>query len=134
MDSMINEAKHLKVWGRDFDVEVLYEEYEGEERSPVQDAALKGILANWEVVDSSLDEVKRFCIEWYPKELEAISGDRAIDNIFRYVMPESLFVLRREDVRAVELFCRSRLDPEHGLAVYFKNEAFAGVGTGSTVF
>lgn len=131
---MTNENKRLSIWGRDFDVEVLYEEYEGEERIPAQNIALSNLLANWDVVDSSLDEVKTFCVEWYPKELEAISGNRDIDNIFRYVIPECLFVLRREDVRAVELLCRSRLDPEHGLAVYFENETLAGVGTESTIF
>lgn len=131
---MTNENKRLSIWGRDFDVEVLYEEYEGEERIPAQNIALSNLLANWDVVDSSLDEAKTFCVEWYPKELEAISGNRDIDNIFRYVIPECLFVLRREDVRAVELLCRSRLDPEHGLAVYFENETLAGVGTESTIF
>lgn len=134
MDSMKNEAKHLKVWGREFDIGILYERYEGEERTSAQDVALNSLLASWDVVNSSLEEVKRFCVEWYPRELEAISGGRIIDNIFRYVMPESLFVLRREDVRAVELLCRSRLDPEHGLAIYFENESLAGVGTGSTIF
>ena len=131
---MTNEIKRLNIWGRDFEIGVQYEEYEDEGRISAQDAALKGVLENWDVVNSSLDEVKRFCIEWYPKELEAISGERTIDNIFRYVMPESLFLLRRKDVRAVELLCRSRLDPEHGLAVYFENESLAGIGTESTIF
>lgn len=131
---MTNEIRRLNIWGRVFDISVLYEEYEGESKVPAQDLALNNLLANWDVVDSSLEEVKRFCVEWYPKELEAISGGRTIDNIFRYVIPESLFVLRREDVRAVELLCRSRLDPEHGLAAYFENETLAGVGTESTIF
>lgn len=131
---MTNEIKRLNIWGRDFEIEILYEEYEGEGRIHAQDVAINNLLDNWNVVSSSLDEVKRFCIEWYPNELEAISGGRTIDNIFRYVMPESLFVFRREDVRAVELLCRSRLDPEHGLAIYFENESLAGVGTGSTIF
>lgn len=134
MDSTKSEAKHLKVWGREFDIGILYEKYEGEERTPAQDVALNSLLASWDVVDSSLEEVKRFCIEWYPNELEAISGGRTIDNIFRYVMPESLFVSRREDARAVDLLCRSRLDPEHGLAVYFENETLSGLGTESTIF
>ena len=131
---MTNEIKRLNIWGRDFELEILYEEYEGEGRIHAQDVALNSLLGNWNVVNSSLDEVKRFCVEWYPRELEAISGGCSIDNIFRYVIPESLFVFRREDVRAVELRCRSRLDPEHGLAMYFENENLVGVGTESTIF
>ena len=131
---MTNEIKRLNIWGRDFEIEILYEEYEDEGRTHAQDVALNSLLGNWSVVNSSLDAVKRFCAERYPNELEAISGGRTIDNIFRYVMPESLFVLRREGARALELLCRSRLDPEHGLAVYFENEAFAGVGTEGTIF
>lgn len=133
-DSTNGEIKHLIVWGREFDLEILYEEYEGEDRTLAQSIALQELLARWAVVDASLDRVIRFCEDEYPKMLETISGNRVIDNIFRFVMPESLFVLRREDVRAVELLCRSRLDPEHGLSVYFENESLAGIGTGSSIF
>lgn len=133
-NSTNDEIKHLNIWGREFDLEIIYEEYEGEGRTPAQNIALQELISHWAVVDASLERVIRFCEDEYPKMLETISGNRVIDNIFRFVMPESLFVLRHEDVRAVELLCRSRLDPEHGLSVYFENESLAGIGTGSTIF
>ena len=126
--------KNLMVWGREFEIEVIYETFPGEGRIPEQDAALEGILSNWEVVDQSLDSVKDFCAESYPLGLDAIASGRTIDNIFRFVVPERLLLLRREEVRSVELLCLSRLDPEHGLAIYFENEQLAGVGTESTIF
>lgn len=131
---MTSISRNLTVWGRELEIEVLYETLSGEGVIPAQDEALEAILAKWEVVDQSLDAVKSFCVETYPLELDAIAGGRTIDNIFRFVVPERLLLLRREEARSVELLCRSRLDPEHGLAIYFENEQLAGVGTESTVF
>lgn len=57
-------------------------------------------------------------------------GDGPIGNIFRYVMPQQLFVKRTgNDSRVVGLLCACRFDEENGLAVVFRDERLERVGT-----
>ena len=50
-----------------------------------------------------------------------------VGNIFRYVMPRTPFVTETKGARRVALLCDYRYDEEHGIAVVFDNEKFAGV-------
>ena len=51
-------------------------------------------------------------------------------NIFKYVMPYSLYVRRSASSdRYVGLMCKYRFNPEDGLAVLFKNEELYDIGT-----
>lgn len=114
----------VAVWGREMSLDVVFDCYEGESVLPVQERALESLLASWSVVDESLDAVKHYCLE---ESVEPID-DGAIDDIFEYVVPESLFVRRTENVRTIALMCDSQIDPEHGLAAVFRNEEFSEVG------
>ena len=104
------------IWGRDFELKVDYDCFEGEEILPSQKAALDSFLAHWDVVDDSLSEVKGQCAKDSNGELSSSS----IENIFKYVIPRSLFVVR-SPVGTTALMCDYRLDVEHGLAVVFKD-------------
>ena len=114
----------VKIWGRKFKLDVVYDCYEGEAILPVQEQAYEGIIKRWSHVDASLNAVKRYCLEQYGDEIE---GD-TIDNVFKYVMPQYLFILRNENKHTVALMCDFRFDPEHGLAIVFENEKLSRIG------
>lgn len=81
--------------------------------APSKDA----FLASWNEVEASKDAIARYCLN---RDGDLI-GD-SITNIFKYVIPTDIFVLRNTDVHEVALMCNYRYDPEHGLAAVFENE------------
>ncbi|MDR0443216.1 MAG: hypothetical protein LBH44_07420 [Treponema sp.] len=108
----------LSVWGREFDLDVEFDCYTGKEKQPYQEDAFKAFLSCSNLVDDSLDEVKKYCID----RDEEKTGD-VIENIFKYVIPQSLFIRRNsKSDHVVALMCAYKFDEEHGIAVVFKNE------------
>lgn len=50
-----------------------------------------------------------------------------IDNIFKYIMPKSIFVPRTEQ-KEVAIICNYKYDMEHGIAIVFENERLKEIG------
>ena len=116
--------KHVTIWGREMDLEIVFDRYDGEVILANQEKALDSLLSNWVVVDGAFEDVKRYCLE---KCGDVVDGEH-MDNIFRYVKPESLFVPRRQSKQIVAMMCDFRPDLEHGLAIVFENEKLAKIG------
>ncbi len=117
-------TKKINIWGRDFRLNVIYDQYEGEEILDTQREALASFLNASDSLLKSYGELERYCIE---KDQEQI-GD-SIGNIFKYVVPEMIFVRRSENKRVVLLLCNYRFDEEHGIAITFENEKLKQIGT-----
>ncbi len=124
----------LNIWGREFDLPVEFDLYEGEVVSNVQKEALFGFEAKNirdgkvvknSLLEGSLDKLKAFCLD---RNKEEIQGN-SIDNIFKYVIPQNIYVLRTEEYRVVALMCAYKFDLEHGLAIVFENECLKDIGT-----
>lgn len=112
-----------RIWGRDFNLEVIFDVYNDEE---ILDSQKKALEAFWEAdpaISSSCEALKKYCIE---KDGDLIRD--SIDNIFKYVIPVSLLVQRDEEKRSVALLCNYRFDEEHGLALFFENEELEHIG------
>lgn len=105
------------VWGRTFKLGVSFECASDDEVLDSQIQAKDAILKNWRVVDGAKAAVEKYCLK---RDGELI-GDE-IENIFKYVIPAELLVLRDGSAHKVALMCNYRFDPEHGIAVVFKNE------------
>lgn len=118
-------SRRVDLWGKRFLLEVEYETYDGDEVLSEQVRAVERLLAAWDVVEASLDRLKEYCLSESPEE---IASDH-IDDIFRYVVPTTLYALRDEDARVVSLLCEYRFDPEHGIALRFEDEKLAEIGT-----
>ena len=113
---------NIKIWNRDFDLNVIYDCYAGEEILDEQKAALNKFLSDNKTIDSSKADVEKYCLSQNKYEI----GADAIDNIFKYVMPEEIFVKR--DGR-VAILCKYKFDEEHGIAIVYKDNAIDGVGS-----
>lgn len=112
---------NIKIWNRDFDLKVLYDCYAGEQILEEQKEALKKFAADKKTIESSKSVTEKYCLSQNKDEI----GADEIDNIFKYVMPESIFVKR--DCR-VAIMCRYKFDAEHGIAIVFKDGKFDEIG------
>lgn len=109
----------MTIWGRQFVLDVIYDCYEGEEITKLQQEAYDEFISNSSIVDAVLDRVKNYCLED-----ENMNDTDSIQNIFKYVIPKSIFIERNEENKVVALLCDYRFDNEHGIAIVFENGAF----------
>ena len=49
------------------------------------------------------------------------------EDIFRYILPKTIYVVRSPANRVIALLCDSKFDIEHGIAVIYKNEQFSRI-------
>ena len=115
--------KTLNVWGRDFQLEIVYEVYSEEEVLDEQITALSEFLKKKDVLLQDPTPVKEYCIKDRGEEV-----GNSIDNIFKYVIPTSLYIKRETKKRVVALLCNYTFDIEHGLAIVFENEKLKEIG------
>ena len=119
---LMNKYK-LSIWGRNFELPLLYECYPDEEVIESQREAFAMFEANSAAVAASLEYVQNY-VE--TDEFARLNGDK-IENIFKYVMPKEIFVPHTEKHRNVAIMCNYKFDIEHGIAVLFENGQFKKV-------
>lgn len=118
---MIMQMQNLVVWGREISVKVVFDCYEGETVSSVQQEAFDEFLANPSVWEEAKVQAERYCI--------SENKVKDIQNIFQFVMPRSIYVKRTNDnSKVVAILCAYRFDAEHGLAIVFKDNVFDKIG------
>lgn len=122
---MMTEA--MIIWDREFNIDIVYDVYSGEEILPYQKTALESFLGNYKsLIDSSLKDVKNYCLENNEKEI----GQKVIDNIFKYVIPKAIFIKRtKQEKQIVSLLCDYKFNPDDGLAIVFENNQMIEIGT-----
>jgi hypothetical protein len=120
---MSNKIK-ATIWGRELELGLTYDCYSDEEVLDSQKEAVKKFIGAESVINKSLEDVKKYCISVNGDEI----GASTIENIFQYVMPKYLYVLREKDKRTVAIMCNYKFDQEHGIAVVFENEKFVKIG------
>lgn len=115
----------VNLWGREFELEVVYDQYEGESILPKQEDTLNKFI---ELIRS--EEGKKILEEAKKKIIDYIFGvdkdklQEEITNIFKYVIPTSLYIERTEDKHVIDIMCEYKFDIEHGIAIQFENEQF----------
>ena len=113
----------LNVWGREVELKIVFDVYEGEEILENQNKALDMFLAQRGLLND-YSKIKEY--------IENVDGDELqeeITNIYKYVIPNSIFVKRNENNRTVALLCDYRFDEEGGIAVLYENEHLVKIGT-----
>jgi hypothetical protein len=116
----------INIWGRDFELEVVYDCYDNEQVLPVQTEALRRFLENTALLNTAKPEVEKYCRAKNADDL----GAGLTENIFKFIVPKSMYVQRTTDnSRVVALLCAYKFDADNGLAIVFKNERFEKAGT-----
>ena len=109
------------IWNREFELDVVYEKYSGEDVLPIQKDALQKFLADTSIIDNAKSAVEQYCIKSNKAE---IGADR-IENLFKYVKPKSAYILRSKDnTRTVAILCAYKFYSDNKIAIVFKNEKF----------
>lgn len=112
----------LDIWGRKFELNVIFECYPGEEILDNQRIALEQIRGPG-IVDEALDSVKKYIANTAESQI-----DLPIDNIFKFVMPKSLFVPHNKKSPQIAIMCDYKFDAEHGIAIVFVDGRLKEVG------
>ena len=110
------------LWGREFSLSQSYLCDSDEDVLDSQQEAVQALIAAWNEVEQSKAAVEKYCLEH-----DGDATGEKVENIFKYVMPTELLALRDQSEHKVALLCNYRFDPEHGIAVVFKNEKFLKV-------
>lgn len=108
---------NCKIWNREFSLEVVFDIYKGEAVTEKQNEALEVFQKKAESLLSDTSDICKYCLK---KNKDDIPG-ATIENVFKYVIPQKLYVCRSEK-RKVALLCAYKFDAEHGIAVVFENE------------
>ena len=113
----------MNLWNRDFELCISYSCYPGEEITEIQTNTAKEFCENSSVALTALDELKVYIEKSSDMEIKA----NEIENIFKYVMPKSIFVPRTES-KIVAINCNYKFDMENGIAVVFENGRLKEIG------
>ena len=113
----------MTIWGRDFELDVCMECYPGETVLDSQESALAALLKATDSIENAKKQVEEYVIANNKRGFP----DGKMDNIFRYVMPVSIFVPHNKNRRLAVILCNYRFDMEHGLAIVFENGIFQSV-------
>ena len=114
--------KELKIWGRKLKINIDMDCIDDEVITPIQEETISAFLAEKKAIDNVLPKVKEYCL----KESELKDQD-SIENIFKYVVPKTLFVPRDDKKRTVAILCDYYFDKEHGIAIVFENGHFKSI-------
>lgn len=112
------------IWGRDFELDVRMECYPGETVLDSQENALTALLKATDSIEAAKKQVEEYVIANNKRRFP----DGKMDNVFRYVMPASIFVPHNKKRSLAAILCNYRFDMEHGIAIVFENGAFQSVG------
>ena len=114
----------MTIWGRELELEIEYDCYSGEDVLDSQKEAVEAFLGAGKNVDASLEEVKKYCLKNNKCEI----GADSIENIFKYVAPKYLYVVRDDAKHIIAIMCNYKFDSENGIAIVFENEKYSRIG------
>lgn len=107
----------VKICGRSFELDIIYDCFDNEEVLPEQKESAATFLKNSRIFDGIEKHVEAYIIS------STGNNDFVIDNIFKYIMPTSIYIPRTRSMEAA-LFCDYKFDAENGIAILFENEKF----------
>ena len=79
---------NIKIFKRKFELPVSYEYYDSEEIEEYQKIALESFLKHQEI----LENIPNDLINYLKKDNPSKFKDKKIVNIFKYIMPDKLYV------------------------------------------
>lgn len=118
----MNNKVKLTIWDREFDLNIVFQNFPGEEVTSNQEKVVETITT----LDfgMALKPLKDYVLKYNSEDV----GSSEITNIFKYVIPKSVLIPRENEKRVVALMCNYKFDMEHGLAIVFENEKYKTLG------
>ena len=119
---ILNKTKKTKIWGRIFELEIVYDCYTGEKVTKEQKQAYKWFCKHPEWIDKAKTYVEGYCKDAVNNDIE----NQKKDNVFSYIKPTEVYINRCENL--VAIMCKYKYDLEHGLAIVFDHDGNITVG------
>jgi hypothetical protein len=118
--------QNLTIFGRELELDIVYDCYTGEEVLPKQREALEKFLPVAEsLVNGAEEKLEEYCLDKNKDDI----GSTSIDNIFKFVMPQQIYIQRSVDSNVIGLLCKYKFNMEDGIAIVFRDEKFDKIGT-----
>lgn len=114
----MTESLTITVWGRLFTLPIIYDCYGNETVTDEQIDVLKTFTSHLEWLEKSKKQVEAYCRKCVIDD----DSNKKKNNIFSYVMPRSIFVMRDKKQPRIALMCRYKYDPEHDIAIVFSSD------------
>lgn len=114
---------NITIWNRKFELEVEYDCFEDEDITEKQKAALEKVVNQSDFFEDALKHSKDYCIKQNKEDID----EEVIENIFKYIMPRSIYVIRNKEKRSIALMCDYKFDLEHGIAIVYEDEKFVKI-------
>lgn len=115
----------ISIWGRELELEVIYDCFEDESILPEQEEALSEFLSHPKLLEDAKPVLENYIHKTKPENADV----EEIINFFKFVRPRSLFIKRpRNCEHIIALLCDYKYDLDNGIAIVFKNEQLKEIG------
>lgn len=122
---MMTDKLVTEIWGREITLDVYYKTYQGKKKEIDQIDSYYYFINDSSELQKSKDKLIAYIEKNYKNELDG----KNIENIFKYVIPKTLYISSNTDKRLVAILCDFRFDEEHGLAIIFEKEKFKRIAS-----
>ena len=122
----------INIWGKDFNIQILYECKEGEIPTENQKQALE--MLQEKINEKVVNEQGSNDIQHYLSSQKEIMtfiksiNDEEVnieDSVLDYLKPVEMHILNEKE-RVIDIVCDFKLDMDHSVLIRFKNEKFDG--------
>lgn len=113
----------MNIWGRDFNLEVYFKKYQGKESTEIQRESYDEFVRTDAANGHSLTKLTSFIEKEYGNKLK----EKNVENIFKYVIPKTIYIPNNCKKRTVVLLCNFKFENEHGLALVYENEKLISI-------
>ena len=113
----------MNIWGRVFNLEVYFKKYYGKDVTEIQKHSYECFINSDVVIKQSLNALILFIEKNYRENLQ----EEKIENIFKYVIPKTIYIPNNCEKRTVVLLCNFKFDYEHGLAIVYEEEGLVKI-------
>lgn len=121
---MLITKANLVIWGKQFSMPVQYAGPAEPEASADLDQAIQAFIADSaDITSKSILKLKA-----YIKGKAETIGSVAPENLFDSITPQMLLVTIDEGDALIALLCGFKFDPEHDIALIFRNNSLDEVG------
>lgn len=114
----------IKIWDRDFSLNVDYNCYPGEKVTAKQEEMVYMLMKHHEWFDKAKKKVVDYCKD----KVNEDESNQKKGNVFSYLKPEYIFVKHDDSNSTIAIMFKYRYEPEHGLAVVFDENGNIKIG------
>ena len=116
----------MNVWGREFSLKAEFDVYPGEEADKAQEEAFNEFV---NVSSKAFCEAEESVKDYIIHNADDWPSGQTVDNIFKYVLPKTIYIPRNQQEHTVAILCDFRFDSEHGIAIIFSDGKLKEIGS-----